>query len=1158
MSNKEEFEFFDDISERVNFQKVLINIPNLFYNNNNNIRAKGNLTKSLCHDLNREKKVRNNINIALTLSLKESLNCTEKNENIEKNFLCNNINNSNNSNDNNNINNITKDNTNNNKDNNKKNITKSLRIVNNKIALKKMTKSPNQNPKKIGQNTHELRCSFFKTNFVHIGHNKKNETEPLEPLEINKLNNINKNYKKTQLKKDNVNNANDTDENCNNIKEKSLDNKNKNKKTVKYKKIEKEIKNEENERKREEERICKENKNNDKNLVINKNKKNEVITRKRIVNKNKEYYINKSQKYIVMTEVNDEKKIVKNMENSQNKKKIVFQKKINIKKLSDSRSNTNTNIIKAIKEVITNSPNTAFDKIFNTLNKSPQSKYKTKMLKKKININLQNFGTSRNILETIIKENKDKIIKTQLNSNSELYKEFNDSEKNIKIDVNKSSDNELKILKRKKNVLTKSGFYNTINGLDKNKNILKSNTRSKEKGKKELNIFPNINNNNKVYKRNQKIEIKDSENKSSLKQRKIQKDNNKFNVTENNDNKNKNKKKDEINNPISNKISKNNNFNSKEKESKKIPKSEMEKNTDSKNKEKEKDNDNNDKEDSKEINEFDINNEMEEALKKRNNRKSRRLTLPPKKDNLSEIKEIILQKQQRIIHSDNKIEIFIDESNNENIEKENNKIHYKNKIFNFSEKENEDEQGNEQNVYKKNKDTDKNNNLHTLHENKNESEERFPLLQNNKKEGLQNLENKNNNNKDKNSVKGKDVKNKNEEKNKANQSPSKNDNNNNYIYIHKDTKNKLPYNRTEKSLDKIKKSDDNNKINNTYNNANKKQITNSSSPKQLTKSLLIKKEKKEDKIEEKDPIFIKSIKSHYALSKPGKDEIGMSKINQDSYISLTNINNIKYFNIFGVLDGHGPEGHLVSQFISKYIQVEFQTHHLIERLKNCEEIYKKLISKDYEIIKDIFTNADNALREQDIDSKNSGTTCVLVIHIGEHLICANTGDSRAILIFDEENDKDLESLRVFPLSVDNKPENPEEKERIYKMGGVVEKIMSRYGKGIGPYRVWIKNKDIPGLAMSRSIGDFIAKSVGVIPDPEIIECNLSVYAKYVVICSDGVWEFLNNEDVMDLGKPFYLKNNPRGFCKEIVDYSVKLWNQEDVVVDDITVVTIFF
>jgi hypothetical protein len=37
----------------------------------------------------------------------------------------------------------------------------------------------------------------------------------------------------------------------------------------------------------------------------------------------------------------------------------------------------------------------------------------------------------------------------------------------------------------------------------------------------------------------------------------------------------------------------------------------------------------------------------------------------------------------------------------------------------------------------------------------------------------------------------------------------------------------------------------------------------------------------------------------------------------------------------------------------------------------------------------------------------------------------------------------------------------------------------------GPKRVWLKNKQAPGLAMTRSIGDLVAKTVGVTYEPEI-------------------------------------------------------------------------
>ena len=82
------------------------------------------------------------------------------------------------------------------------------------------------------------------------------------------------------------------------------------------------------------------------------------------------------------------------------------------------------------------------------------------------------------------------------------------------------------------------------------------------------------------------------------------------------------------------------------------------------------------------------------------------------------------------------------------------------------------------------------------------------------------------------------------------------------------------------------------------------------------------------------------------------------------------------------------------------------------------------------------------------------------------------------------------------------------------------------GKPLGPHRVWLKNQNLPGLAMARSFGDLVAASVGVSPEPEVLDFDLEPNDKFIVIASDGVWEFLSNEDVMKIVLPFWKKNDP--------------------------------
>ena len=64
----------------------------------------------------------------------------------------------------------------------------------------------------------------------------------------------------------------------------------------------------------------------------------------------------------------------------------------------------------------------------------------------------------------------------------------------------------------------------------------------------------------------------------------------------------------------------------------------------------------------------------------------------------------------------------------------------------------------------------------------------------------------------------------------------------------------------------------------------------------------------------------------------------------------------------------------------------------------------------------------------------------------------------------------------------------------------------------------------------------------------------------MIICSDGIWEYITNEQAMIIGNKYYLKNDPLGLCKELTEKSNEIWikESEDGDVDDITVVAVFF
>ena len=48
--------------------------------------------------------------------------------------------------------------------------------------------------------------------------------------------------------------------------------------------------------------------------------------------------------------------------------------------------------------------------------------------------------------------------------------------------------------------------------------------------------------------------------------------------------------------------------------------------------------------------------------------------------------------------------------------------------------------------------------------------------------------------------------------------------------------------------------------------------------------------------------------------------------------------------------------------------------------------------------------------------------------------------------------------------------------------------------------------------MSRSLGDGLAHTIGVSWEPEVKQLVLEPSDKFIVIASDGVWEFISNEE----------------------------------------------
>jgi len=276
------------------------------------------------------------------------------------------------------------------------------------------------------------------------------------------------------------------------------------------------------------------------------------------------------------------------------------------------------------------------------------------------------------------------------------------------------------------------------------------------------------------------------------------------------------------------------------------------------------------------------------------------------------------------------------------------------------------------------------------------------------------------------------------------------------------------------------------------------------------------------------------ITSYAGVSKKGFAPYNTRKKNQDSLIMEEHAETGSL--LLAVFDGHGEAGDAVSQYFRDRMPKDlFASKNFLEG-NLAEAISESVIKLESQLLSD-----------SSIDTEFSGTTAVISIVRGDKVLVGNIGDSRLSIGFVGE---DGSKIVGEAITKDHKPERPDEKARIVATGGRVFAI--EYDDGIdGPPRVWLGHMDVPGLAMSRSLGDTVAHAAGVSSEPEFYEHTFQDVDKYLVLATDGLWEFMDDQLVMD-----YCKNNsdPRKSVDELITEAKTRWMREEQVVDDTTVI----
>ena len=179
-------------------------------------------------------------------------------------------------------------------------------------------------------------------------------------------------------------------------------------------------------------------------------------------------------------------------------------------------------------------------------------------------------------------------------------------------------------------------------------------------------------------------------------------------------------------------------------------------------------------------------------------------------------------------------------------------------------------------------------------------------------------------------------------------------------------------------------------------------------------------------------------------------------------------------------------------------------------------------------LRDAFTMTDEQFMQQ--TQSTAGSTAVVAVVTGTHVIVANCGDSRACL---------WRNGRCLPLSVDHKPDRPDELQRIKAAGG------------------WVSHgRVLHILAVSRSLGDrefkYAATSAAGMPitadlvsgAPDIRVCRAQQGDELLLAC-DGLWDVMTGDGAFEFLHSHGGSDNPQRAVAQLVQAADEQFNSLD-------------
>jgi serine/threonine protein phosphatase PrpC len=249
-------------------------------------------------------------------------------------------------------------------------------------------------------------------------------------------------------------------------------------------------------------------------------------------------------------------------------------------------------------------------------------------------------------------------------------------------------------------------------------------------------------------------------------------------------------------------------------------------------------------------------------------------------------------------------------------------------------------------------------------------------------------------------------------------------------------------------------------------------------------------------------IFTTPAFTNATLSSPGKTALrpiniaygtgctqGPRPTMEDAHFAIVNAKDVEGnpVALFGILDGHC--GRKVADLAAQFFP-EFLLSHPDLTRNTAVALVDAGIRTDHRVF-------------QTIQHNDGGSTAIIAVIKPKSIHVGCIGDARSVL---------CDNGKAIAMSVDHKPTDPSEQQRIMRCGGMVH-----FGRVGGC------------LAVSRALGDFefkfngqryVHKEYQVSNVADVMSINISDTTHFLILACDGLWDVMTNEEAVSFVNDF--------------------------------------